>query len=385
MRIVINAQLDPRRAGGIAQVILGLAHSLGRLDGPEEYVFVCSPESAVWLEPYLGINSRIEINMKRGSPPSRGVRESDGFWESFSPSVIHFPYQSFTRTDIPTVFNPHDLQHVHLPQMFSSDERARREALYAQACRLSTAIGVTSEFVRNDIVEHYAIPPDKVRVIWWGSPSVMYEPPTDRKTASVLAKYRLPDRFAIYPAQTWPHKNHELLLEALHLLRTRNNVVVPLVCTGAKTEHYPRLARQVARLELGDQVLFLGWIDEGELMALYRAAEMMIVPTLFEAVSFPVFEAFAERIPVGCSAVTSLPEQVGDAALLFDPNDAEALASIILRLHEDETFRRLMVRRGQERLKRFSWTTTAREYRELYREIAGRPDRPSPTPEKALA
>ena len=128
MRIVINAQLDPKRSGGIAQVILGLAHSLGKLEGPEEYVFVCSPESASWLKSYTGPNSRIEINSRRAAPPANGARESDGFWESFSPSVLHFPYQSYTRTEIPSIFNPHDLQHVHLPQMFSKDERARREA-----------------------------------------------------------------------------------------------------------------------------------------------------------------------------------------------------------------------------------------------------------------
>ena len=372
MRIAINAQLDPKYAGGIAQVILGLAHSLGRLDGPEEYLFVCSPDSASWLEPHLGANSRIEINARLKPSPWRGVRESDGFWESFSPDVIHFPYQSYTQTDRPTVFNPHDLQHVHLPQLFTEDERARRETLYAQACQLAAAVAVTSGFVKNDIVRQYGIPADRVHVIWWGSPSAAYQVASDDDTAHVLEKHDLPDRFAIYPAQTWPHKNHGKLLEALHLLRTRHNVIVPLVCTGARNDDHAQLTEQVSRLKLGDQVRFLGWVDEHDLMALYRAAEMMIVPTLFEAISFPVFEAFAEGVAVACSAVTSLPEQVGDAALLFDPHDVEAIATVILQLHQDEALRRRLVARGHERLKRFSWTTTAKQYRALYRNVAGR-------------
>lgn len=384
LRVVINAQLDPKHSGGIAQVILGLAHSLGLLEGPEEYVFVCSPESASWLESYIGPNSRIEINTKKASPPTFGVRESDEFWESFTPKVLHFPYQSYTRTDIPSVFNPHDLQHVHLPQMFGENELARREALYAQACRMSAAVATTSQFVKNDIVRHYKLSPDKVHVLPWGPPSAAYKRPTEETVAKVLTKYDLPNRFAIYPAQTWPHKNHKLLLEALHLLLKRDGVAIPLVCTGAKTEHYPQLVQLTERLNLGEQIRFLGWVDEGELMALYRAAEMMIVPTRFEAMSFPVFEAFSEGIPVACSTVTSLPEQTGDAALLFDPDDVEGMASAILRLHQDEALRRLLVERGRERLAHFSWTKTAEGYRALYRKVAGQGDRVCSILETAL-
>ncbi len=375
MRVVINAQLDPKCSGGIAQVVLGLAHSLGKLDGPEEYVFVCSPESASWLKPYTGLNSHIETNTKRAAPPTNGVRVSDGFWESFSPDVLHFPYQSYTRTNIPSVFNPHDLQHVHLPELFSESERARREQLYGDACRASAAVAAANQFVKDDIIRHYEIPPEKVHIILWGPPSAVYERPTDEEVAQVLSKYRLPGCFAVYPAQTWPHKNHKLLLEALQLLRDRDNVVIPLVCTGAKTEHYAQLAQLVEQWELHSQVRFLGWISERELMALYRAAEMMIVPTLFEGFGLPVFEAFAEGIPVACSAVTSLPEQTGGATLLVDPNDVEELASAILRLRDDEALRRVLIERGKERLAHFSWGKTAEEYRALYHRVAGQRDR----------
>jgi glycosyltransferase involved in cell wall biosynthesis len=211
----------------------------------------------------------------------------------------------------------------------------------------------------------------------------VYERPTDEEVAQVLSKYRLPGCLAVYPAQTWPHKNHKLLLEALQLLRDRDNVVIPLVCTGAKTEHYAQLAQLVEQRELHTQVQFIGWISERELMALYRAAEMMIVPTLFEGFGFPVFEAFAEGIPVACSAVTSLPEQTGGAALLFEPNDVEELASAILRLHNDETLRRVLIERGRKRLTGFSWRKTAEEYRALYRRAAGQLDQACNIPETA--
>lgn len=370
MRIVINGQIDPRRSGGIAQVLAGLAHALGQLDGPEEYVFVCSPQSAPWLAPHLGANSKIETNRKCTAAPKRGIRESDGFWESFAPDVLHFPYQSYTRTDIPSVFNPHDLQHVHLPHLFEEEERARRESLYGEACRHAAAVAVTSRFVKDDVVRQYEIPADKVHVIWWGAPTSVYEHPTPADVSNVLARHRIAEPYAIYPAQTWPHKNHKLLLEALQRICGPCAMPLSLVCTGAKTDYYQELHSLVIRFGLEDHVRFLGWIEERELMALYRAARMMIVPTRFEAVSFPVFEAFDMGIPVACSAVTSLPEQVGDAAILFEPHDTEGLISAIRRLHEDESLRRTLISRGYDRVKQFTWRSTAEGYRALYRRVA---------------
>jgi glycosyltransferase involved in cell wall biosynthesis len=375
LRVVINAQLDPERSGGIAQVILGLAHSLGKLSGREEYVFVCSPSSAPWLEPYIGPNATIEVNAKKDAPPTTGVRRSDGFWESFAPDVLHFPYQTYTRTDIPSVFNPHDLQHLHLPELFTDAERARRENLFEQACRLAAAVVTASRFVKDDILAHCPVRAEKVHVIGWAPPSAAYERPPHETVDRVLRKHDLPDGFAIYPAQTWPHKNHRRLLEALHLLRERHQAVIPLVCTGSTTEHFSELARLADRLGLNEQVRWLGWVDATDLMALYHAARMMIVPTRFEAVSFPIFEAFLAGIPVACSAVTSLPEQVGDAAILFDPLDVENMASAISRLYKDGELRRTLATRGRDRLAQTSWTDVAEQYRAVYRQVAGSRDR----------
>jgi glycosyltransferase involved in cell wall biosynthesis len=370
MRIVINAQIEPRTSGGIAQVLLGLAHGFSKLEGPEEYVFVCSPASAEWLHPYLGRNARVHVNDRSTPAPRRGIRVSDGFWESLDPGVIHFPYQAFSRTAAPSLFNPHDLQHVHLPEHFTEDEIERREALYGEACRSATAIVAASDFVRRDLADHFGLPLDKIHVIGWGSPTHAYQCPDDSDPAKVLRRFELQPGFAIYPAQTWPHKNHLNLLEALRIVRDRHGVEVPLVCTGALTDHWPALQRHVNEWSLAKQVRFLGRIGENELLALYRAARFMIVPTLFEAISFPLLEAFAESIPVACSNVTSLPEQVADAGLLFNPRDIEAIAIALYRLYIDADLRNELSQRGRQRSQRFSWRETAMSYRVLYRRVA---------------
>lgn len=374
MHIVINAQLDPEQAGGIAQVIAGLAHGLGRLPDRDTFTFVCSPRSAGWLQSCDVGAARIVVNEKTTSGPRRGMRVSDGFWESFKPDVLHFPYQACTRTDVPTVFNPHDLLHVHLPDFMSAEERERRESLLREACRHAAVVAVASNWVRRDVSRHFSLDTDNVRVVSWGAPSALSPAPTPADVDEVLRSFRLSRGFALYPAQTWPHKNHARLLEALALLRNELSLRVPLVCTGTLTDHADTLQRRAHELRLGGQARWLGRVNDRALASLYRAARLVVVPSLFEAASFPVMEAFDQGVPVACSRVTSLPEQAGDAAVLFDPEDARDIARAILALWRNEALRQSMVDRGRRRAAEYSWNATARGYVELYRlALKGRP------------
>ena len=110
-----------------------------------------------------------------------------------------------------------------------------------------------------------------------------------------------------------------------------------------------------------------------ELRAIYKLSKFVIVPSLFEAASAPVFEAWYEGVPVACSTVTSLPEQAGDAALLFDPYSVDAIANTVRRMATDERLRRELTHKGRRRLMDFSWERTAKAYRAVYRLAAKRP------------
>ncbi len=157
-------------------------------------------------------------------------------------------------------------------------------------------------------------------------------------------------------------------------MRDRDGLIVPLVCTGHRFAlHAEKVEAEVQRLGLGGQVRFLGVLPLEELRAVYRAAEFVIVPTLFEAASGPVFEAWQEEVPVACSSVTSLPQQAGEAALLFDPLEVSAIAHAVRRLATEPALRETLRIAGQKRLADFSWERTARAYRALYRRAARRP------------
>lgn len=422
LRIAINAQLDPEgQSGGIVTVLRALA-SLAELEGPEEYLFIGPYENPEWMRPLLPPGQRIVSgpefmstsgwkidrlepfkeklgplrSVMRGAkrlltrqerPAVRNVSFESGLGGRFRPAtsrsffaslncdVIHFPFQAFEDCGVPSVYNPHDLQHLHLPQFFTPAELVSRENLYPAACRAADTVVVASQFVKRDVVERYGIAAGKVQVIPWAPPPL--DKLSDQADDAVMRKLRdklklAGKEFAMYPAMTWEHKNHIRLLEAIAYLRDSEALNVRVICTGFKTDFWPTIETKLDELGLRETVAFPGLLSLDELNALYRAAQFILVPTLFEAASAPVFEAWQHGTPVACSRVTSLPEQVGDAALLFDPYSVEEIASALARMSLDAGLREDLKRRGTVRLKDFSLERTAKSYRAVYRRAARR-------------
>ena len=401
LRVAINAQVRPNSdSGGIATVLAELT-ALGQLDdGPEEYIFIGHWDEPDWLQPLLSSRQRIVRGPKaaRSSDPFKralgplrpvarqlkgffkhglkinsGVPISDGFYESLSCDVVHFPFQTFVQCTLPAVYNPHDLQHLHHPEFFDPAVIKGREAVYPSACHAAHTVVVASQFVKQDIVQHYGLKLDKIQVIPWAPPpATLSASSISNSFSAVKEKYELPERpFALYPAMTWEHKNHLRLLEALAALRDRRALRINLVCTGHRTDFWPRIERRLSELSLQEQVKFVGLVSYDELRVVYRAAQFVIIPTLFEAASAPLFEAWQQHIPVACSAVTSLPEQAGEAALLFNPLSVEAIAEAVARMATDQDLRADLKRRGDARLQDFSLERTAKMYRAVYRRAAG--------------
>jgi glycosyltransferase involved in cell wall biosynthesis len=216
------------------------------------------------------------------------------------------------------------------------------------------------------------VPADRVQVVPEAAPTQFMTPIDESYRAAVRQRHGLAGKFVLYPNNTWPHKNHAKLFEALVWLRDRKGVSVTLVCTGARHEaSWARLQARMAQLGLQEQVKFLGFVPSEELRALYQMARCVVVPSLFEANSLPIFEAWAEGTPVASSNVTALPEQVADAGLLFDPNDPADIGEAIWRIFDNDELAVDLVAKGKRRLSDFDWARTARAYRAVYRKAAG--------------
>jgi glycosyltransferase involved in cell wall biosynthesis len=388
-------------AGGI-ETVLRILTALGRLDGDEEYVFIGHWSDPDWLKPLLSERQTIvrapqpEARQKqrraenfrrvlrplaRGikrmvapqpSKQSVGVPTSDGFYENLNCDVIHFPYQDYVSCQVPTVYNPHDLQHLHYPKFFAPEEIQRREIIYRAACRAAHTVVTASQFVKQDVAERYEISAGKIQVIPWAPPAAALHDFTEKDASAVFEKYDFPPRpFVLYPAMTWEHKNHIRLLEAVALLRESELLKINVVCTGHKNSFYPQIERRLHDLKLEEQIKFTGIVDYKELGLLYRKAQFVIIPTLFEAASGPLFEAWQHGVAAACSSITSLPEQAAGAALFFDPFSVEEIATAIKKMSSDENLRAEFIARGFSRLQNFDPERTSKAYRAVYRKAAG--------------
>jgi glycosyltransferase involved in cell wall biosynthesis len=391
LRVCVDARLASGHSGGVEQVVVGLAAALSKLDdGDEEYLFLVHPDEDGWLEPHLSgpcrlLHTRMEypgqLGLARGL--RRGLRNrnpfagpaplqrSDGTAERAGAEVVHFTMQEAFLTDVPSIYQPHDLQHLHLPEMFPAAERQRRERVYRAFCEQAELVAVMTEWGKRDLVAQYGLAPSKIAVVPWGSILADRPPPSPAEQARTRERLGLPERFILFPAQTWPHKNHAALLEAVAILRAEG-IEVPLVCPGTKNSFYAEIERRASELELSDLVHFPGFVGSPELLSLYALATALVFPSRFEGWGLPVTEAFSAGLPVACSAIPVLEEVAGDAALTFDPESPEQIADCVRRLWADEGLRRDLIGRGRARAKRFSFVHTARLFRSYYRRIAGR-------------
>jgi glycosyltransferase involved in cell wall biosynthesis len=300
------------------------------------------------------------------------VRPSDGTVERAGADLIHFPFQDAFTTEIPSLYQPHDLQHLHLPELFSGWERARREAIYRTHCERAALVVAMTSWGRRDFIESYALPPEKVTVVPGGSVLREYPAPTPADLDRLRSRLELPDSFLLYPAQTWPHKNHENLLEALARIRDESGVTIPLVCPGKQTRHYRRIRELVDRLRLAGTTSFPGFVSSLELRGLYELGTALVFPSRFEGWGLPICEAFDAGLPVASSTATGLPDVVGDAGLLFDPEDVAEMASQLHRLWTDEALQADLRERGRKRSPEFSFDHTAQLFRAHYRQLSGR-------------
>jgi glycosyltransferase involved in cell wall biosynthesis len=262
----------------------------------------------------------------------------------------------------PRLLTAHGALHLARPEDFSIEERQAREEVLRSSVDAAAVVVTPSEWGRFQFLKCFPeVGPDRVRAIRWG-------PPTE--FAPALPGEVRPTAACLYPAATWPHKNHLRLLAALARLRDEG-VALPAVCAG---EWYgsgaPAIQRYIKEKNLSGLVSFPGAVPPPVLRMLYRSCRFVVYPSLHEWGGLPVLEAWLDGAAVACSSSGALPEYAGEAALLFDADSVESMAAALLRLHEDRPLRQDLARRGARRLSEFRWEAAAAAYREAYRRLA---------------
>jgi glycosyltransferase involved in cell wall biosynthesis len=345
--------LVPGVVGGSETYARELTHALARVGELEYAAFVPSiaPDAAD------GLPTRVIAEYRASATTAGRVAAMARAWAApkrlrralrlDTLDAIHFPLTITipSPTDRPpAAVTIHDLQHELHPQFFSRAELAYRRVLYKHAVTSSRIVIAISEHARETLLRRYGIDPARVVVIPLGVDHDRLTPGHEQR-----------EPFLLYPANPWPHKNHERLYEAFAIVR-RERPELRLVLTG--TGHASALP---------DGVESRGRVSSEELVRLYRTASALVFPSLYEGFGLPPVEAMACGCPVAASRATSLPEVCGDAAELFDPMSPPEMARAIEAVLADPA---PYVERGLARARVFSWGTTARMHDEVYRRLA---------------
>lgn len=365
MRIGVNlAYFRPGAVGGSETYVRNVLERLSRTDDIIAYCW----EGATDVLRALGVRS-IEVVL-RGNP-SRGRR----VWSAattvpdairrtrpelvWSPGNFALPF----RVDLPQSATVHDLQHDVIPEAFDAPTRIYRTLAFRSTVRRCRRLLTISEFTRAGLLASYGADPERTTVVHLGAGGV--QPPDRRAVAEVRSRFSLPERYFFYPAALWPHKNHDLLLRALALARTRSGLDLRLVLSGATMGREQWLQARVRSQGLGDAVQHLGFLSSSDVRAVMAGAHALVFPSRFEGFGLPPLEAMERSVPVLASSAASIPEVVADAALLASPVSAEDWAAGLVRLATDGVLRADLVARGTRNVARFSWDRCARETREV--------------------
>jgi glycosyltransferase involved in cell wall biosynthesis len=242
------------------------------------------------------------------------------------------------------------------------------------AARRATRVLTVSESSKRDILRFVDVDPAKIDVIYNAYDERFGLAPGEEDVVRLRERYQLQGRFVLYAGNVKPHKNLERLIEAFALVRRRGLDDLKLVMIGDEISKYAALKRAVHRHQLHKYVRFFGYLPEDTLAVMYRLAGVFVFPSLYEGFGLPPLEAMASGTPVVTSNLSSLPEVTGDAAVLVDPYDVEAIADGMYRVLTDPTLQADLRRKGLARARQFSWESSVRRVRQIYEAVGRGPE-----------
>tara|TARA_B100001063_G_scaffold244216_1_gene276484 strand:+ start:940 stop:2097 length:1158 start_codon:yes stop_codon:yes gene_type:complete len=367
MKTVGIVALGKKNSGGIHQYTWSLIDALKR-DQSKKYIIICEEESEFFKDSKFEIR-KIKDNTSKfykkiiifylylfiirskfflSKSEKNLFNDIDYF---IVPTISGFPHFFLNK---PFIFTLHDMQEKYYPEYFSIFRRLLRWLNNRALSTVASKIICESQYVKSDIIKFLKVKEDKIAVITGPPPMSLINFKIDNsKIEKIKQKYDIKKKYIFYPAQTWSHKNHLRLIDAFKIILEQHDDV-DLILTGSPKANHTIIMKKINDNNLSSKIKHLGYVDYLDLPYLYKLSEFLIMPSLFESVSIPIYEAFALKVPVTCSNVVSLPEQVGNAALLFDPLDSKDMSKKIMKYLDDENLRKKNSELGFEKIKDFN-------------------------------
>lgn len=261
--------------------------------------------------------------------------------------------------NIPYIFTIHDLQHrlqPNFPEVSLNNEWKEREDTFSNGIKSALLIVVDSQTGKEDVLNLYkntGISDNRIKILPFVPPS--YVDKTTNNSIDIQHLLKIPSKYLFYPAQFWPHKNHKRIIIALGIIKKKYNLDIPLVLSGShegkiRTETYNEVVKEAQKLKINSNIYYLGYIEDKYIVALYKSAKALIMPTFFGPTNMPILEAWKLNCPVLTSDIRGVKEQAGNAAYLVNPNSVKSIANGIYNIWTDDKLRVKLISNGRKRI-----------------------------------
>jgi len=385
MRIGIDITSALRQGAGIGRFTRELIRALLAIGSPHTYVLFAAtgglPRSAI--EPRLAYLTQPAIarHLQCKVCDLRFVSD-DWLHRIWHRARLPIPIQAVVgRVDLfhepdfvlpptvpgtPTILTVHDLSFIRDPDSALPALRRYLNRVVPRSVARATHVLADSLATKNDLVELFGAPPKKVTVMY-GGVDARFAPVRDpEKLTAIRGKYHLGlEPFVLGLGTVQPRKNYKRLIQAFSTVKAQIPTL-KLVIVGDKGWLYDEIFAEVKLARQEASVVFPGFVEDGDLPALYSAAELLAYPSIYEGFGLPVLEAMACGTPVITSTTSSLPEVGGEAALLVEPTDVEGIAGALRRLLQDADLRRTLITKGFEQARQFTWEKAALQLLGIY-------------------
>ncbi len=379
--MALHIAIDARRIRdfGIGTYIRSLVHALGALDQVNQYTLVSAPADVRTLAG-LPPNFRSAVNARTDSDLWDNIA-FPMFLRGLAPDLTHIP---LNRVPLlmprPYVVTIHDMASLLYPEPGSGFQREFRRYCFRRGLERASRVLAVSDATKRDVENLLGVPPNRIcRVYNAPDPGFLTNNHTreSEEHLRIMERYQITYPFLLYAGNIRRHKNVPRLVEAFAVVRGQlaSHPVykdLRLVIIGDTISQYPAVRQTVIKSRVEQTVRFLGFVPFDTLRCFYESAAAFVFPSRYEGFGLPPLEAMACGAPVITSNVSSLPEVVGDAAILVNPENVFDIARGIREALLDERLRTELIKRGHEQAARFSWERTALQVLDIYREAAGR-------------
>jgi len=371
LRIAIDAHSVGTKLGGNESYAVNLIEALAQIDSVNYYTIYVTTKEARDRFTSRWSNFKVRYTLPH-TPLIRIPLTLSAELRKHPVDVLHVQFTAPPFCPCPVVVSIHDLSFEHLPQTFNRRSRTQLRFTVRHSAQRAARILSLSEHTRHDIIETYGIDAERVNAIPLAAPE-QFVPITDKSELQrVRHTYGIDGDYILTVGSIQPRKNLARLIKAYESLRGNCSAdkLPKLVLVGKCAWLYDETLRTLDEAGVRDSVIMTGYVPEADLPALYSGALCFVYPSYFEGFGLPPLEAMKCGAPAIVGNRTSLPEVVGDAALMVDPFDTEAIAAAIKRLINDSTLRNELSLKSRERASAFNWRDTARKTLKVYEEVA---------------